>query len=366
MNAAKSSRLYLAAKAFENKKAVVVQTNGAVVLQRVVRGYLIRRRLSSAHKAATVIQRTQRDCVIRLQKKLPKVFHLRSSLIEQCSVTHTSILKRSSSALLPKDRQKLNRIRDITPHLPRDQGVFIELILNSVAVNIQSFTRQHLAMKRFFAQLAALKCIQRYWRRMSPRRNRVTSAAVVTHYKLDSKTKSNLENDESKTDVTVMKEIYAEFTTSTKGRSRYLSSNATNTEHAEGHSYTSSKRSIAFDTSLDSRVILIQSLFRGSFVRKERSICNSSAAILQGFLRRRCKSKSKQRGSNLDNCSVSIGSSGSRSSLRLSTEDENHALLDEIYQKAEASAVADSRSVCVSQYAWRLFLATEQELMLDG
>jgi hypothetical protein len=196
---------------------------------------------------------------------------------------------------------------------------------------------------------------------MNPRRNLVTSAAVVTQYKLDFETKSNLETDERKTDVTAMEETFAEFTPSTRGRSEYLSSNATSTEHADDH-----KQSIAIDTSLRSRVILIQSLFRGSHVRKERSICNSSAAILQGFLRRRCKSKSKRRGSNLENCSVSIGSSGSRSSLRLSTEDENHALLDEIYQKAEASAVADSRSVCVSQYAWRLFLATEQELMLDG
>ncbi|KAL7488475.1 hypothetical protein ACHAW6_014089 [Cyclotella cf. meneghiniana] len=366
MNEAKSLRFYLEAKTFESNKADVVQTNSAVVLQRIVRGYLIRQRLSFAHEAATVIQRTQRDCVIRLQKKLLEVFHVRSSLIEQCSVAHTSILKRSSSALLPKDKQKLNRIRDIAPHLPRDHGVFIELILNSVAVNIQSFARRHLAIKRFNVQLAALMYIQRYWRRMSPRKNRVTSAAVVTQDKLDSETKSNPENDESKTDVMATKETYAEFKTSTKVRSGYLSLNATNTEYAEDHTNNSFKQSIAKDISLDSRVILIQSLFRGSHVRKERSICNSSAAILQGFLRRRCKSKSKRRGSNLENCSVSIGSSGSRSSLRLSTEDENHALLNEIYQKAEASAVAHSRSVCVSQYAWRLLLATEQELMLDG
>eukprot|EP00804_Cyclotella_cryptica_P006989 CCRYP_007122-RA/>CCRYP_007122-RA protein AED:0.19 eAED:0.19 QI:71/1/1/1/1/0.5/2/46/3063 len=365
MNVAKSSRLHLEFKATESKKAVAAQTSSAVALQRVAGGYLVRRRLNTAHKAATIIQRTWRNCVIRLQKKLLQVFHLRSSPSDQHSVAHTSILKRSSSALLPKDKQKLNRIRDITPHLPREHGVFIELILNSVAVNIQSFTRRHHAMKRFKVQLAALKCIQQCWRRRQ-RRTRVTSATVTMEGQLDSETNTYVENNESKNDTLAVKETYADFR-STEGNSGHLSPNGTTTEHAEDHSSASSKpSSITIDNSLDSSVILIQSLFRGSNVRKERSICNSSAAILQGFLRRRCKSKSKRRGSNVENCSASIGSSGSRSSLRLSTEDENHALLDEIYQKAEANAVADSRSVCVSQYAWRLLLATEQELMLDG
>jgi hypothetical protein len=112
---------------------------------------------------------------------------------------------------------------------------------------------------------------------------------------------------------------------------------------------------------LKSRAVRIQSIFRGSHVRKEQSICNSSAAAIHSFLRRHHKLKCKSESSN-----ASIGSSCSKSSYRLSTEDENHVLLEQIYQQAESQARVNSESVCVSQYAWRLCLATEQELMFDS
>jgi hypothetical protein len=112
---------------------------------------------------------------------------------------------------------------------------------------------------------------------------------------------------------------------------------------------------------LDSGAVLIQSIFRGSKARKEQSICNSSAAIFQGFLRNKTKSR---HGACKESSSISVGSS--TSTYRLSTEDEERALMDQIYRRAEAQAHPDATSVCVSQYAWRLVLASEQELMFEG
>ena len=120
------------------------------------------------------------------------------------------------------------------------------------------------------------------------------------------------------------------------------------------------------DLRLNTRVVRIQSIFRGSHVRKEQSICNSSAQILQCFVRRK-NHKSKLKTGDKSECSSSIGSAAtSRSSYRLSTEDENCTLLKLIYRQAEEQAQADSKSPCVSQYAYRLVLATEQEIMFDG
>jgi hypothetical protein len=160
------------------------------------------------------------------------VFHQQSYSSKNCLT-----IKRSNSALLPKDVKKLNRIQDIAPHLPRESGVFVEVILNSVAVVIQSSARSYIATKKFRMKLEASRCIQRNWRIIQQR------------------------------DDILMKDL---------------------------------------------------------------------------------------------------GSSRSRSSYRMSTHDENRAILKQIYQKAESQTMADSRFLCLSQFDWRLVLAIEQELKFDG
>jgi hypothetical protein len=55
---------------------------------------------------------------------------------------------KKARALLPRDSHSLNRIRDITPLLPRHSGVFVEEIMNSVTVVIQSAARRYLAKKK--------------------------------------------------------------------------------------------------------------------------------------------------------------------------------------------------------------------------
>lgn len=246
----------------------------------------------------------------RLRNKLLRVFQ------EQSPSNHS--FKRSNSALLPKDTRRYNRVREIAPHLPRENGAFVEVILNSVAVVIQSSARRYIALIEYKAKIEAAR--QRNAEEMQ-------TQTVQVNY----------------TDNVITESI----------RRRCTSPSITDVEDSVHFSQD--------DPRLKSRAVRIQSIFRGSHVREEQSICNSSAAVLQNFFRRHNKPKCKSESSN-----ASIGSSCSKSSYRFSTEDENHALLEQIYQQAEAQARADSESVCVSQYAWRLCLASEQELMFDG
>ncbi|KAL3800005.1 hypothetical protein ACHAWO_004683 [Cyclotella atomus] len=305
-------KISLETEAMQNHQAQLVENNSAITLQRFVRGYIIRHQFGRVNTAARTIQRAQKRSVARLRNKLLRVFQ------EQSPSNHSyPAFKRSNSALLPKDTHRYNRVREIAPHLPRENGVFVEVILNSVAVVIQSSARRYIALKEYKAKLEAAR--QRNKEEMQTQTIQVNYADNVS------------------------KSI----------RRRCTSPSITDVEDSVHFSHD--------DPRLKSRAVRIQSIFRGSHVRKEQSICNSSASVLQNFFRRHNKPKCKSESSN-----ASIGSSCSKSSYRFSTEDENHALLEQIYQQAEAQARADSESVCVSQYAWRLCLATEQELMFDG
>ena len=336
--AAKSATLLLQTQGNEKCKAEITDRNNAVIVQRLARGYLVRRKLSMATNAARIIQRARRRSFIRLRNKLLQVFHLQSSTASR------PVMRRSNSALLPKDTQRLNRIREIAPHLPRENGVFVEVILNSVVAVIQSAARRYIARKEYKLKLASLRRIQRNWTIVS--RQRSSNAELP----------GEKEKDEIET-LSTNAQSYYDDPSSTAIRRRCISPSITDVEDSIHFSQD--------DPRLNSRVVRIQSIFRGSHVRKEQSICNSSAQILQGFLRRNHKSKLKMGGGRSE-CSSSIASMSSRSSYRLSTEDENCTLLKQIYQQAEQQVQVDTKSTCVSQYAYRLVLATEQELMFDG
>jgi hypothetical protein len=332
--AAKSLLFSLEFEAAESNKTNLVERTSATTLQRFVRGYLVRQQLSTANHAARTIQEARRRSVTRLRNKLLQVFHMQSS-----SIDSRPVMRRSNSALLPKDRQRLNRVREIAPHLPRENGVFVEVILNSVAVVIQSEARRRLAIKEYKSKMSALDIIQRFGRRVN---QQITKSEGI----------------EEKIAKLPSQEHEEYIDSSSRAiRRRCISPSIIDVEDSVHFTRD--------DTRLNTPVVRIQSIFRGSNVRKEQSICNSSAAILQGFFRRHHKSKLKHRDSKSESSNASIVSSSSRSTYRLSTENENHALLEQIYKQAEAHVTDDSKS-CVSQYAWRLFLATEQELMFDG
>ena len=74
----------------------------------------------------------------------------------------TSSLKKARS-LLPKDSRRLNRIKDITQHLPRNHecGIFVEEILNSVSVEIQSAARRYLVRRKMQQTGKASLCFSR-------------------------------------------------------------------------------------------------------------------------------------------------------------------------------------------------------------
>jgi hypothetical protein len=149
--AGKSLKLTLELKSKAIKKAV----SCATILQSLVRGFLTRHRLGTANNAARLIQQAQRASVVRLRHKLLQVFHRQLSFN-----TSAPSLKRSNSALLPKEPLQLNRVRDIAPNLPRQNGVFVEVILNSVAVVLQSYVRRYIAKRVYHSKIVALKCKQ--------------------------------------------------------------------------------------------------------------------------------------------------------------------------------------------------------------
>jgi len=126
-----------------------VVASSVIVIQARMRGFLFRNTFNKANNAARTIQCAWRRCVISLRAKLLQVFTLAS---RDCSLGTSTIPSpmKKARVLLPRDSQRLNRIRDITPHLPRHHecGVFVEEIMNSVTVVIQSAARRYLAKQK--------------------------------------------------------------------------------------------------------------------------------------------------------------------------------------------------------------------------
>ena len=123
----------------------------AVVIQSIGRGYILRSKLKKVNDAARSIQHAWIRCVISLQMKLLQVFELASNQHTANGIYSIQSPMKKARALLPRHPESLNRIRDITPQLPRQYecGIFVEEIVNSVAVVIQSAARQYLAKKKF-------------------------------------------------------------------------------------------------------------------------------------------------------------------------------------------------------------------------
>ena len=119
-----------------------------VSIQARARGFVLRKMLSKANHAARLIQNAWRKCVISLRMKLLQVFELACSQDTTHSISKIPSPMKKARALLPRDSHSLNRIRDITPLLPRHSGVFVEEIMNSVTVVIQSAARRYLAKKK--------------------------------------------------------------------------------------------------------------------------------------------------------------------------------------------------------------------------
>jgi len=133
-----------------------------VALQNRLRGMLCRRKFRKANTASTIIQRCWRRCIISLKMDLLRVYE---SLCNKDGKVDTSILPpplKKARSLLPKDSRRLNRIKDITQHLPRNHecGIFVEEILNSVSVKIQSVVRRFLVRRKMQQAETASFCLK--------------------------------------------------------------------------------------------------------------------------------------------------------------------------------------------------------------
>ena len=128
----------------------IVAASSVIVIQARIRGFLFRNTFSKANNAARTIQCAWRRCVISLRVKLLQVFTLASREDSSLGISTIPFPMKKARVLLPRDSQRLNRIRDITPHLPRHHecGVFVEEIMNSVTVVIQSAARRYLAKQK--------------------------------------------------------------------------------------------------------------------------------------------------------------------------------------------------------------------------
>jgi hypothetical protein len=75
--------------------------------------------------------------------KLLRIFDFMSGR----DITHS--ISNVARTLLPRNSGRLNRIREIAPNLPRHHecGIFVEEVLNSVTVVIQSAARRYLARR---------------------------------------------------------------------------------------------------------------------------------------------------------------------------------------------------------------------------
>jgi len=126
----------------------------AIKVQSAARGFILRTRLDLVNRAATIIQRSWRRCVLVLRKKLLVLLDAVSCAdLPHAAHSLPSPVKRAR-ALLPRDVTGFGRVRDVTANLPgrRESGAFVQEILNSVTVVIQSAARGYLVRKRASAR----------------------------------------------------------------------------------------------------------------------------------------------------------------------------------------------------------------------
>jgi len=157
---------------------LLMRSKSAVLIQSIVRMYLFNSRFDVANKAACTIQHAWRRFVSSLQEKILVVSDLLT--VSRCSASfHLPMPMHKARTLLPRDLKRLNRIRSITPHLPRryECGVFIQEVMNSVAMVIQSFARRYLVLLQVKKLHQAASSVQRVWRLIS-RQKRLRNAVL--------------------------------------------------------------------------------------------------------------------------------------------------------------------------------------------
>jgi len=123
-----------------------------VLVQRIIRGFLVRSTLMHVTKAARTIQAAWYRYIAVLRMKLVQTFESSSSDKSTTFAVFPSSLQ-AARVFLPRDPKRLKRVRDITPLLPRQYecGVFVEEILNSVTIVIQAAARRYIARQKLLS-----------------------------------------------------------------------------------------------------------------------------------------------------------------------------------------------------------------------
>ena len=179
----------------------------AVLMQLTVRGFILRRKLQVANNAAKIIQGAWRRCVLSLRMKLLQVFELVSNANPTQGISKIPTPMKKARTLIPRNSQSFNRIKGITPQLPRHHecGVFVEEILNSVTVVIQSTARRYIVRQEMLKIDNAARRIQKSWRSAAHQRlSRDTaqpSAAILGFSPIKEKKQEELNAKEQKTNT---------------------------------------------------------------------------------------------------------------------------------------------------------------------
>ncbi len=143
------------------------ELKSVVLIQSIGRMFILKNGVDVANKAASLIQQAWRRFVVSLQKKILEVSQLVVSHCSRNNPLPDSMHK--ARALLPRDLERLNRLRSITPRLPRryECGVFIQEVMNSVAIVIQTYARRYLVVVRLKRLHRAASVVQKFWRSFS-------------------------------------------------------------------------------------------------------------------------------------------------------------------------------------------------------
>eukprot|EP00986_Skeletonema_menzelii_P013946 scaffold8654_cov148-Skeletonema_menzelii.AAC.1 len=159
---------------------LLMKSKSAIRIQSIARMYLFKSRFDVVNKAAFTIQHAWRHFVSSLQDKILVVSDFLAVSRKSCR-SHNPIPMHKARTLLPRDLKRLNRIRTITPHLPRryECGVFIQEVINSVAIVIQSFARRYLVLCQVEKLHEAACRVQKSWRSTSCRKKLNIAALII-------------------------------------------------------------------------------------------------------------------------------------------------------------------------------------------
>ena len=324
--------------------------NSAVLIQSVVRMHLFKSKFEFANKAATIIQRAWGHFVSSLRENILIVSDLLVSPNSQRKLLTTMHKART---LLPRDLKRLDRIRSITPLLPRryECGVFIQEVMNSVAIVMQSFVRRYLVSLRVKKLHLAVSSMQKSWRSISRRRKLYDAVLKIQSIARGRFARKNAAI--SLLSVITLQRFYRNVI-------RLRCKRVSEYKHSFG---TGHQRLLAEDDDLKRLTDYFASIRFSSkqFEEKAKMQWNEEKARLIEEVRLKHVSAMTQK---KDAVTKTGCSKGIKDLIRMSTNAESDIVLETIYKQAEDTILNHSNVVepCVMAYARKLTQAITNQI----